>query len=237
MPFTAVPESGGLLLGCLNVFHVIPGFEGNLPPAPRPRWMDRVEYQLVSSRNGSSFQRAGFRQFFLPNGPAGAPDSGVLWMYQPPVYVNDSIYFFYSGFEGTHWAPDRHEFQGGVVMAARLRRDGWVSLDAGKPAEVVTKFFVMNGSALVLNLDCRSTNVGHNILETYGNGSVAVEVVGADFQPVPGFERANCVPISGVDSVRHEVRWNAAQVASLHGKVIRLHFVLEMVKLFSFHFV
>ena len=64
-------------------------------------------------------------------------------------------------------------------MAARLRRDGWISLDAGKPAEVVTKFFVTNGSALVLNLDCRSTNVGHNILETYGNGSVAVEVVGA----------------------------------------------------------
>ena len=129
LPFTVVPEAGGLMVGCLNVFHVIEADYvggGKMPPAPRPQWYERLSYQLVSSRNGSSFSRAGYRQVFLPNGPPGSPDAGILWMYQPPVYVNDSIYFFYSGLEGTHWAPVRKEFQGGVVMGAKLRRDGWV---------------------------------------------------------------------------------------------------------------
>ena len=32
------------------------------------------------------------------------------------------MYFFYSGFEGTHWAVERGEYQGGVTMGASLRR-------------------------------------------------------------------------------------------------------------------
>ena len=54
LPFFEVPHSGGLLVGCLNIYHIIDSWEGpNCPPSPRPSWFDRLSYQLVSSRNGS----------------------------------------------------------------------------------------------------------------------------------------------------------------------------------------
>jgi hypothetical protein len=54
MPMMEVPETNGLLVGCLNIYYIINSWEGpNCPPSPRPEWYDRLSYQLATSRNGA----------------------------------------------------------------------------------------------------------------------------------------------------------------------------------------
>ena len=239
LPFFEVPHSGGLLVGCLNVYHIINSWEGpNCPPSPRPSWFDRLSYQLVSSRNGSSWQRAADRQVFLPNGPPESADGGIMWMYSAPVEVNGSVYFFYSGFEGTHWSVERSQYQGGVVMGAALRRDGFVSMDSAAPGgEVLTRFFAVGGAAARLVLNAATKPDAE--LAPMGNGTLAVEIQGANGVALPGFRLEDCLPMAGVDELAWEVRWRSATpagLAELRGRVVRLRFSMGRAKLFSFQF-
>jgi len=111
-----------------------------------------------------------------------------------------------------------------------------VSIDAGDPGTVHTKFFVMEGTELSVNVNTRSTDSGGHKNLQFGNGSLQVQVEAANQRPVAGFEAENCTAINGVDSVDHLVHWGSADVASLQGRTIRLRFTLTMAKLYSFQF-
>ena len=74
-------------------------------------------------------------------------------------------------------------------MGARLRRDGFVSVDSATAgAELITRYFVVSGNAtrLVLNADT-ALDHGEWELAALGNGSIAVEVQGFDGKPLPGY--------------------------------------------------
>ena len=250
MPFMEVPDSGGLLIGCLNIYHIISAWEGtSCPPSPRAPWFDRLSYQLTSTRlaNASVWSRAANRQVFLPNGHNPTdPDYGILWMYSSPLQINDTIYFFYSGFEGTHWAVARNQYQGGVVMAATLRRDGWVSVDAATPgAELLTRFFRLDQNATRLLINANT--VADEALSQFGNGSIAMEVQDQTGKAVNGFTLGSCLPMSGTDAIEWEVRWLQSGTkagarkrkggwAALRGEMIRLRFVMGRAKLYAFQF-
>ena len=87
-----------------------------------------------------------------------------------------------------------------------------------------TKFFVMEGTELSVNVNTRSTDSGGHKNLQFGNGSLQVQVEAANQRPVAGFEADNCTAINGVDSVDHLVHWGSADVASLQGRTIRLRF-------------
>jgi hypothetical protein len=171
------------------------------------------------------------------------------------VEVNESVYFFYSGFEGTHWAVERGEYQGGVTMGASLRRDGFVSLDSAEPgAEMLTRYFLVDHRAtrLVINAD----TLPDPQLAALGNGSIAVEVQGEDGTPLPGFTLAESIPMSAVDDLAFEMAWGGGDTSAarplsagaaaaaaavgrsalsqLRGATVRLRFVMARSKLFSF---
>ena len=205
---------GDVYFGFISVYHV---------PGPGP-WWDKVDVQLTFSRDGRTWQRAGDRQVFIPYGrEPGAFDWAMVYCFQHPIVVGDEIWFYYAGFSGLHWATQRQEWQGGAVGLAKLRLDGFVSMDPGGRGTLTTKPLRMSGDRLVVNANA-----------TYS--SIRVEILGADGKPIEGFSVKEADPITG-DSVRHTATWNSnASVNALEGKPIVLRFHLDRCKLYSFAF-
>ena len=67
----------------------------------RNPWLDRIDIQLAFSRDGTNWQRVGQRRPFIPNGPEGSYDSGMIFVAQPPLVREDrgEIWLYYTGFK------------------------------------------------------------------------------------------------------------------------------------------
>ena len=150
---------------------------------------------------------------------------------------------YYGGMQHTHghplyWREETDRFPGiieaierasprtgGTINLAKLRLDGWVSVDAGdEPGTLTTKPLKLTGDKLVINADAE-------------DGGVGVEILGRTGQrPVPGFSLADCDRFSG-DSVRHTVAWQgSSDLSRLQDRPVRLRFHLQNAKLYSFVF-
>ena len=81
----------------------------------------------------------------------------------------------------------------------------------------------MSGDRLVVNADASL-------------GSMAVEILDADGQPLKGLTKDDADLFTG-NSVRHTVTWNGSpDVKSLKGRPMALKFYLDRCKLYSFVF-
>ena len=110
------------------------------------------------------------------------------------------------------------------IGLARIRLDGFVSLDAGDEKGILTtRPLVFDGNHLVINADAT-------------DGSLAVEIQDAAGSAIDGYALSDCRPLNA-DAVRHTVRWNgAAGLGTLFGQPVRLRFVLKNAKLYAFGF-
>ena len=207
--------------GFISVYHTLPGMETKITPGLD--WIDKVDIQLSFSRDGRTWHRAGQRQVFVPNGTSRDDfDHAMIYVMQHPIVVGDEIWIYYAGFNGRHWATKRKELQGGAVGLAKLRLDGFISMDAGDGI-LTTKLFKMAGKRLVVNADARW-------------GSAKVEILDASGNPIGGFSKDDAAPITG-DHVRHTVAWGSRfDVGELQGKPIALRFHMDRSKLYSFVF-
>jgi hypothetical protein len=86
----------------------------------------------------------------------------------------------------------------GAICMATLRRDGFVSLHAEGEGVLTTPPLLPQGRKLVINADA-------------SGGSVTVEVLTADGQPVPGYTAGECVSMDA-DGVRIPVSWKSLNV-------------------------
>ena len=220
----------GVYIGFPTPYHNYPLLDSNLPPTggnARSPWIDTIDVQLAFSRDGKAWQRVGNRRPFIPNGPAGSYDAGMVYISQAPTVREDlcEIWIYYLGLRKGHGAVNRGENQEGAISLARLRLDGFVSLSAGKGA-VTTKPLEFEGNRLRIN----ASTAGDQ-------GSVYVEILDPQKgQPLAGFARDDSDVFQG-DRVRHTVTWrNEGDLSGLGGKSVRLRFHLERAKLFSFQF-
>ena len=107
---------------------------------------------------------------------------------------------------------------------ATLRRDGYVSLDAGE----------QTGHLVTLPVRFQGEKLSVNMATT--KGSLRVELQDAAGKAIPGFTVADCKPLSA-DSVEQSVRWrNQDMIAPLAGKTVRLRFELTHSSLYAFRF-
>ena len=114
---------------------------------------------------------------------------------------------------------------------ARLRRDGFVSLDANPVREgvLVTQPLLSWGNALVVNAACR------------GHGYLRAELLDEAGAVIPSYAADDCEPFHG-DAVEHVLRWNGR--AELRGpagpgagevpRFRRVRFLLREAELYSF---
>jgi hypothetical protein len=201
----------GLYFGQLYAYHT-------RPEEPRIRFFGTIDVQLAVSRDGIAWERIGERKPFIPNGPPGSVDAGEIFMASSPVIMEDQLWFYYSPSAIEHGITGRS----GPICLAKLRLDGFVSVDAGEETgTLVTKPFHFEGGNLRINAATRG-------------GMVAVAVLDESGVQHDGFGRTDCALFDG-DSVKHNVTWrNHLSLDSLSGRAIRLKFYLRNARLYSF---
>ena len=222
----------------LNTYH-----GETIKPIPSDKqWMDRVDVQLLFSRNGVTWNRVvkdgmisvkelrGDRDWkqtaeqatFLPYGKSTTDwDWGQIYPFQPPLVVGDEIRFYYSGIKGRHWAAYHNDPFDSAIGLATLRLDGFVSVEAEREGTLTTKSLVFLGDTLVVNANAKG-------------GSLVVEALDANGKMIKGFTKSDCTPIK-TDSVRHVIAWKGnPDCHLLQARPIKLRFHLRNAKLYSF---
>jgi hypothetical protein len=201
----------GHYLGQLFAYHTP-------PEEPQIRFAGTIDVQLASSRDGINWDRAGNRKPFIPNGPPGTIDAGEIYTARAPVMVGNELWFYYSCSTSEHGITGRS----GPICLAKLRLDGFVSVDAGEDAgSLITKPFRCEGGPLEINASARGGVVGVAVLD----GS------GIQYQ---GYSRQECALFDG-DSVDHRVTWRGKlSLEELRGNTVRLKFYLQNASLYSF---
>ncbi len=215
----------GQYVGFLNVLHLdreLRDLDQEEPPTGKEQTMD---VQLVTSRDGISWDRQNNREPVIPVGVDGTWDDRSVSA-KGMVTTNDKIWVFYSASNCAHHLGDlfklgtvdetgrRFDVCGGIV---EYRLDGFVCLtpqfrDGTGTATTVP--FVLEGDTVVLNVNAR-------------NGQVRVAVCDGEGKALPGLSLDDCVPIMR-DSTRAMVRWQqSATLREYLGHEIRLRIQMQ----------
>ena len=174
--------------------------------------------ELACSRDLQHWQRLGDRRPFIGPSPigAGAYDLTQLLPGGPPLLQGDELWFYYTGLKYREPPLDHPDPKEGAVCLAVLRRDGFLSLDAGDtPGILLTKSFEVQGARLCVNVDA-------------SEGSLCVEALDSAGRPV-----AVSDAIHG-DTPHATIPWNVGKWADFQGQIVSLRFLLKNAKLYSF---
>jgi len=203
--------------------------------------------ELVHSYDGLDWRREPRREPFIPIGPEGAWDSGMIAYVAAggPAPVGEDWFIYYTGNNWTHHfkvtaLPERGRmFQIGGLRLKRGRLVGYhtgmqrpdVELKAGRAVptawanrgELLTRPFLFDGSAIHLNADA-------------GKGHVVAEICDPDGKSLPGFSREEASPLQA-DGVRLPLTYRGSpSLAGLRGQTIRLRLHLESAAVFGLSF-
>ena len=231
-----VHRYGDIFLGFLWVFDV--AFEchrigGGNQHGP-------LHVQLVASRDLVNWTRIGDREPILDRGQPGSFDAGMIFYHSLPVTVGDEWWIYYAGFDSCHTpgpyveaslqakrlrevAEGRRQLP--AIGLAKIRRGGFVSLDAGdQVGTLLTRPVVAGGSRLEINA---------RILT---GGEIRVEVQDESGVPLPGFSANACTPVTG-DGVALPVHWgDRVGDGAWPDRILRLVVHVTNAELFGFRF-
>ena len=213
---------GEIQLGMVNVLHQVD---------------NTIDVQLVYSRDGWRWHRLNQRQPWLTTSAEGW-DRYMVNVSSPPIVVGDELYLYHGGASCHHdwWirglqegldAPEAKNtdlVQYGLGLA-KLRLDGFISIDAGAVREgvLISRTLRTDGRQLVLNVVCGE------------GGYIQVEATGPDEQVLDGCSRAECNTFTG-DSTKTIITWNG-RADIPHTGALRLRIFMRNASLYSFTFV
>ncbi len=179
--------------------------------------------QLAMSRDLKHWQRLGDRQPFIGPSPvdSGAYDTTQLLPPSAPVVHGDELWFYYTGIKYRH-VPENADPKGGAICLAVLRRDGFMSLDAGdEPGTVLTEPFELTAGDLRVNVAAE-------------RGIMQAELIGVD-----GAEAmetlARSKPTTG-DHLDAQLQWEEGNPADFKSRMVRLRFTLRRASFYSYWF-
>ncbi|MSU69880.1 MAG: hypothetical protein EXS39_03710 [Opitutaceae bacterium] len=178
--------------------------------------------KLATSRDLRTWTRVGDRKHFIPlseMGP-GVLDTGQILAASHPIRMGDELWFYYTGLK-TRYNPDDQPDAGGIHLA-KLRRDGFVSFNAGdEEGFLETRAVRFDGNHLYVNADVRRGELRAEVMDAKGQNVLA------------GWSLDHCNPIAG-DQLRAELRWAGHDLKELHGQHVRLRFHFKNADLYAF---
>ncbi len=216
----------------LGVFTIMTGPENGF--CEKEGLPKMTELHLGFSRDGFHFSRSDDRTPFIPGTrTAGAWDRAYLHSNAAICLVmGDELWFYYTGFKGDpklkniKFAGQNGMYANASMGIARLRRDGFASMDSGPAGGTLTTRSIRfsQGDRLFLNVKSAPT------------GTCEVEVLDDAGNPLtrPLKSKVLC----GVDSTCVEVKWQdgAPALTNLKGRPIRLRFKTKDSALYAFWF-
>jgi hypothetical protein len=173
--------------------------------------------QLVCSRDLKTFKRLGNRQTFIGPSPVGQGAYDLTQLLGPsaPVVRGDELWFYYTGIK-YRTPPKDADRDAGAICLAVLRRDGFISLDAGtNNGMILTNPFTVTASSLLVNVDAPTGELRVEVLD--GNGKIV----------------AQSEPLSG-DLLRHRVKWAEGNIAEMKAQDVSLRFTLRDAQFYSY---
>lgn len=201
----------------------------NAPNIPvRKYWGGKMNAQLVYSYNGTSFLRT-LREPFFENHEEGSSTAGMVFpsdMYKTQkgeliVIANCTPY------EHGEFSKD-----GGVVLPYKLRKDGFIPLEAERNARIITVAMLNMGGELVINLE--SPEQVTCALYTDNSHKSPDPLLYHDLIPIKGFGHEDCIPFSG-DCVEWEPCWNDGKNFDEHkGKIVYIEIKMNKGRLYSY---
>lgn len=186
----------------------------------RPKLTD---LELAYSRDGFHWHRPDRTVFLACTRKEGDWDRAYLHSAATIcAIVGDKLYFYYGAFSGVSPKFGGHLYAGGATGVAFLRRDGFVSMDAGESiGTLTTRTITFKGRHLFVNLDAPKGELQAEVLDEKGN-------------VIAPFTAENCVPAVG-DSTRQRITWkDAGDLAKLSGRKVRLRFHIKHGQLYAF---
>ena len=187
------------------------------------------QVELAVSRDLHHWERVADRGVFLGVEPWNGVNYGTAQVSlcgRPIVHEDCEIWIYYQAcrFRGHHSlyedvSPEFLNDMGGMFLA-RLRLDGFVSLDAEQEGEVITRPFMLNGENLYVNAETDSGELQADILDA------------ETMDPLPGFSASQCTSLQG-DHLSGRIAWEG-QSAPVREMLVRIRFVMRHAKLYSF---
>ena len=177
------------------------------------------EVFLGYSRDGFHFYRPSHEPFMAVNETEGAWNWGNMQSSNgSPLIVGDSLYFYCSGRKRNDIAWDGFASTG----LATLRRDGFVSMNAGRKAGyLTTEKLSFDGKFLFVNADVR--------------GELRIEIVDGDGNAMDGFTKKEARVVKGTNNTKHIITWkHNKDLSALKDKIIRLKFYMADGDLYAF---
>jgi len=183
-----------------------------------------IDTSLATSRDGIHWQRTLDRQTFLPLGPKGSWEDGMVRITQRFIVVGEEIRLYYGGVTGPHGGKKFKQVERrtpSMIGLCTLRRDGFVSLDAGREeGYVLSKLIELPEGALWINADAFRGQVIAAICDDRG-------------RPLEGFGAS--APITG-DHTATKIHFTGMSVQSLAGRPLRVLLRARDASIFSYWF-
>ncbi len=209
-----------LMVGLFGFLHAGPEETPGYLPAP-----NLVELNIGFSRDGIQWDRptrgVGATAFIPTSNSFGAWDGyNTQSVGGCFLVVGDELWFYFSGRSSQHYLP--WQTTPSATGLARLRRDGFYSMDAAAQEGVLTTRQVrFSGNELFVNVDTPA-------------GELRVEVLDSQNNVISPFTKANSVPVS-VNKTLQKMSWSgASDLASIAGKPVKFRFHLTNGRLYSF---
>ncbi|MCH2212089.1 MAG: hypothetical protein MK110_12365 [Fuerstiella sp.] len=173
--------------------------------------------QLTCSRDLKNWQRLGDRRPFIDSSRPGDGAYDLTGIIGPSnaVLRGEELWFYYTSAK-YRTRPPRPDPDACAISLAVLRRDGFVSLDAGETkGTILTKPFRMTGTKLFLNADAPRGEIWVEVLDS--NGAVLTRS-----KPVTG-------------NVMHEqVHWQQSDIARFEDQTVQLRYLIRNGRFYSY---
>lgn len=190
---------------------------------------DTLDIRLAVSRDGIHWTWPEPDKPFIALGPAGAFDSGSLYMGQGFIRRNNEIWQYYSGSPLRHNEAELPNLTkpGNARIYSRVitQLDRYISADAGpEGGHFTTPPLLFTGNSLRLNA------------KVAPGGSIRVELQDPNTGPIPGYTLNDCLPIT-TDAPDIPVTWtDHPEVTSRANTPTQLRIHLTNASLYAFQF-
>lgn len=187
-----------------------------------------TELNLAYSRDGFHWFRPDRGTFIASTRQEGDWDRGYVQSVGGVcLIVGDELWFYYTGFSGDpeNTNPDwmlNGMYANGSTGIAKLRRDGFVSLNASASGgHITTRPIKFDGKYLFVNVEA-------------DEGSIEAEILDLEGNVIEPFTLENSIPVSD-NSTSIRLNWNGVEdISRLSGQPVRIRFHLKNGKLYSF---
>lgn len=187
-----------------------------------PKGFKQVDIQLSYSRDGRHWSRPRQRKPLIPLGPDDSWEADYLGPTKiGPVAVGNELWFYYFGARNAN--REDVENWSFAIGLAKLRRDGFASLNAGQtPGQIITRPTTFKGKKLFVNADVEK------------DGWVKAAVQTRDLNSIESYTLDDSVALTE-ETTKGRMIWKLKKELIPPGdEHMRLVFQLKNAKLYSF---